>query len=129
MRDAAAVRYAKWLQREVGDPKLRVKWDGRIERFVIGRLVSTMASNFIDWFYVVSDGNSGYRTIDHRVVRKLVSLDTWRRDKHLSVDEFIQNLEDKKLADRQKQAEVLKYRLKHEARYIKKAAIQDGLAE
>jgi hypothetical protein len=127
MRDAAALRYQAWLQREVGDPKLRVRWDGRIERFVVGRLVSSMASDFVDWFLIVSDGESGYRPIDHRTVRKIVSLDTWKRDKPMTEEEFIAGLEQKRTEDRAARAEVLKYRLKHESRYIKKAAIQDGM--
>jgi hypothetical protein len=127
MRHEAAERYQKWLQREVGDLKLRVRWDNRIERFVIGRLVSTFASDFIDWFYVVTDGDSGYRPIDQRTVRKIISLDTWRRDKQLTVNEFVKMVAEKGADDQEQTRAALRYRVKHEARYIKKAAQQDGI--
>lgn len=120
-------RLEKWLQREVGDPQIRLRWDDRIERYVVGRHVKSMASDFIDWFLVVSDGNSGYRAVDQRVVRKIVSLDTWRRPKHLTVREFCDKLDDDKTARLQKESEAIRYRLKHEARYIKKAAEQDRM--
>ncbi len=120
-------RLEKWLQREVGDPQLRLKWEDRIERYVVGRQVKSLASDYIDWFLVVSDGNSGYRAIDQRLVRKIVSLDTWRRPKHLTPEEFCSQLDEAKDARIRKNEEAIKYRLKHEARYIHKAAVKDGI--
>lgn len=122
---AAAERGEKFLQRECGDPHLRVKWDSRVERFVIGREVNSLAASFIEWFLVLTDGESGYRPIDQRAVRKVLSLDTWRRGKK-SEAEFVKQIEDSKKSRAEKRSEILRYRLKHEARYIKKAAQQDG---
>lgn len=117
----------KYLQREVGDPKLRVKWDNRIERFVVGRLVDSLASDYIEWFYVVTDGESGFRPIDQRTVRKVLSLDTWRRSKTLTPEEFTKQLQEKRIEEREERREAIRYRVKHEARYIKKAAEKDGI--
>lgn len=122
----AAKRAETFLQRECGDPQLRVKWDSRIERFVVGRLVSSLASDHIEWFYVVTDGDSNYRPIDMRTVRKVMSLDTWRR-KRLTESDFVKQLEERKLERDTARSEFLRYKLKHEARYIKKAAEKDGI--
>lgn len=120
-------RYEKWLQREVGDSCLRLKWDNAVERYVVGRLVRSLACDYVEWFYVVTDGNSGYRPIDQRTVRKILSLDTWRRPKHLTVDDFIKQIEERKLDRETERSEAIRYRLKDEARYIKKAAEKDGI--
>jgi hypothetical protein len=122
-----AERAEKYLKREVGDSKLRVRWRNDIERFEVGRLTSALASDHIEWFYIVSDGNDGFRTIDMRTVRKLISLDTWRRAKHLTVEDFTKQIEDRQATELEAQREVRRYRLKHEARYIKKAAEKDGI--
>lgn len=122
-----AKRAQEFLQREVGDPKLRVRWREDIERFEVGRLVSSLASDWIEWFYMVTDGNDGYRPVDMRTVRKILSLDTWKRDKTLTVDDFITQIEDQKLDRERARAEVIRYRLKHESRYIKRAAYKDGI--
>jgi hypothetical protein len=127
--DGSCPRLEKFLQREVGDPQLRVMWDQKIERYVIGRRVASLASDFIDWFMVVTDGNSGYRPIDHRTVRKIESLDTWKRPSHLKPSDFIQKVEDAKTERAQARSEIIKYRLRHDSRYIKKAAVQDGLMD
>ena len=116
-------RAQTFLRREVGDSKLVVRFDNRIQRFVVGRKLDS----HVEDFYVVTDGESGYRDIDMRTVRKVLSLDTWRRDKTLSVSDFISKIEQQKLDRDKKRSEVIKYRLKHEARYIKKAARQDGV--
>jgi hypothetical protein len=117
-------RAERFLQREVGDPKLRVRWRSDIERFEIGRRLD----NHTEWFYVCTDGESGYRPVDMRTVRKVISLDTWRRQKALSLADFINMIKERKLSEREEHREILKYRIKHEARYIKKAAEKDGLA-
>lgn len=122
-------RLEKWLQREVGDPKLRLQWSEAIGRYVVGRLVTALASDFVDWFMVVSDGNDGYRPIDQRLVRKIISLDTWRREKQMTSAEFTSKLEQEKLDRAQERSKAIAYRLKHEARYIKKAAVKDGLLD
>jgi hypothetical protein len=126
MSHAAASRAEKFLQRECADPQLRVKWDESIERFVVGRLVHSIASDHVEEFLIVTDGNDGYRPIDMRTVRKIVSLDTWRRQKMTQAD-FIKMVEDRKTDELSKKREVLRYRAKHEARYVKKAAERDGL--
>lgn len=120
-------RAQKYLQREVGDPRLRVRWRTDIERFEVGRAIPDLASDRVEWFYIVSDGDSGYRPIDTRTVRKVISLDTWRRPKTLSLSDFLSQLEERKISDQQKEREAMKYRIKHEARYIKKAAEKDGV--
>lgn len=119
-------RYEKWLQRETGDPMLRLKWDNRLERFVVGRLVRSLAADYVEWFYTVTDGDSNFRPIDHRTVRKILSLDTWRRAKQVTEADFVQQIEESKKREDEKRSEVIKYRLKHNARYIKKLAEQDG---
>lgn len=120
-------RLEKYLQREVGDPELRLRWDSAVERYVVGRRVQTLASDYVEWFLVVTDGNSGYRPIDQRVVRKIKSLDTWKREKPLTPQEFLDIVEGRKESEAEKKREVLQYRLRHEARYVKKAAEKDGL--
>lgn len=120
-------RYEKFLQRECGDPELRLRWDHNIERYVVGRRVKSLASDYIEWFYVVTDGDSNYRPIDQRTVRKVMSLDTWRRASHLSVQDFTKQIEERRLEREQERSVIMKYRLKHEARYIKKAAEKDGI--
>jgi hypothetical protein len=125
MAHAAAQRAEKFLQRECADPHLRVKWDDSIERFVVGRFVPSFSK--IEWFYVSTDGDSGFRPIDQRTVRKVLSLDTWRREKTLSMNDFIDHIERGKQSDKEKNREIIKYRLKHESRYIKKAAVKDGI--
>lgn len=112
----------KYLQREVGDDKIRVRWRNDIERFEVGR----KTDSHIEWFYVVTDGESNFRPVDMRTVRKVISLDTWRRPKH-SFQSFLTQLKDRKLNDQEKDREMMRYRLKHEARYIKKAAEQDRI--
>lgn len=119
-------RLEAFLQRECGDPELRLRWDGEIERYVVGRRVKA-ASDYVEWFLVVSDGDSGYRPVDQRIVRKIKSLDTWKRDKVLTVNDFVNQIESRKAADNEKKREVIQYRLKHEARYVKKAAEKDGI--
>jgi hypothetical protein len=126
MRHAAAVRAEKFLQRECSDPQLRVKWDESINRFIVGRLVRSLGCDYVEEFMIVSDGMDGYRPIDMRTVRKIISLDTWRRKK-MTKDDFVKMIEDRKTDDLSKKREILRYRAKHEARYIKKAAEKDGL--
>lgn len=116
-------RAQKFLQREVGDPKLRVRWRNDIERFEVGR----QTEDHIAWFYIVSDGESGYKPIDMRTVRKVISLDTWRRSKTLSLADFVAQLKERKLNEEEEKREAMKYRVRHEARYIKKAAVKDGI--
>jgi hypothetical protein len=118
-----ADRAQKFLQREVGDPKLRVRWRDDIEKFEVGRQLE----DGITWFYVVSDGDGGYKPVDMRTVRKVISLDTWRRDKALTMDGFIKQIEERKLAEDVAKREILKYKVKHESRYISRAAHKDGI--
>src|SRR5512138_1048961 len=117
-----AKRAQEFLRREVGDSKLCVRWRNDIERFEIGRKVESLASDFVEWFYISSDGESGYRPIDMRTVRKIKSLDTWRREKTLKPEDFVKMIQEKKLAEHEEKREAIQYRLKHESRYIKKAA-------
>lgn len=119
-------RLEAWLQREVGDRELRLRWDDRTERYMVGRKVSSLTSDHVEWFYVVTDGQSGYRPIDQRTVRKIKSLDTWGRPK-LTAEDFEKQIEERKSDEAEKRREVLQYRLRHEARYVKKAAQKDGL--
>jgi hypothetical protein len=123
--EGSVARLEKWLQREVGDEKLRLRWDSKIERYTVGRWVDSLSA--IDWFYVCTDGNSGYRPIDRRTVRKILTLDTWRHEKQMTAKDFVKKAQERQLDERQERAEAMKYRVKHEARYIKKAAQQDGL--
>jgi hypothetical protein len=117
----------KILQREVGDPALRVRWRNDIERFEVGRKVDGLLSNHIEWFYTVTDGESGFRPVDQRTVRKLISLDTWRRSKTLTYKDFLGQIQEKKLEEHEEKREAMKYRFKHSARYIKRAAEKDGV--
>lgn len=126
MNHAAAVRAEKFLQRECADPQLRVKWDESIQRFVVGRLVTSVASDYVEEFLIVSDGQDGFRPIDMRTVRKIISLDTWRK-KRMSKDDFVKMIEEKKADEHQKAREIIRYKARHEARYIKKAAEKDGI--
>lgn len=123
--EGGIARLEKWLQREVGDEKLRLRWDQEIERYVVGRFVDSLSC--VDWFLVCTDGDSGYRPIDRRVVRKIITLDTWRHERKMTAKGFVAAAKERQLDARQERAEALKYRIKHEARYIKKAAQQDGL--
>lgn len=120
-------RLEKWLQREVGDEKLRLRWDGDSERYVVGRLVTALSSDYVEWFYVVTDGDSGYRPVDHRTVRKILSLDTWKRERQMTAKDLVKQVRDGRESRDLERAEAIRYRLKHEARYIKKAAEADGI--
>lgn len=120
-------RLEKWLQQETGDAKLRLRWDNSIERYVVGRLTSYLSMDHVEWFYVCTDGDSGYRPVDSRTVRKIKSLDTWRRDKQLTAKDFCKMVQDKKLDEQEERSEAIRDRLRHESRYIKKAAQRDGI--
>ena len=119
-------RLEKYIQREVGDPKLRLAWDPSTERYMVGRLVSNLSADHVEWFYTVTDGDSNYRPIDQRTVRKIKSLDTWSRPK-TTADGFVKQLEDRKADEEEIKRETLRYKLKHESRYVKKMAEKDGI--
>lgn len=123
--EGSVERLEKWLQRETGDEKLRLRWDSRIERYMVGRYVNALST--VDWFYTCTDGDSNYRPVDRRTVRKILTLDTWRHERKMTAKDFVNQAKEQQLSTRQERAEALKYRIKHESRYIKKAAQQDGL--
>ncbi len=128
MEADVAKRWEKRLQRELGDPYLRVRWNPEIERFEVGQ-ASAIVCDLTYWFYVLTDGQSGFRNPDEwseafiRKIRSLVKNGiTWTPEEVARVERAC--LE----KNRQKAREEMQYRLKHVAKDLKKAAEQDGIA-
>ncbi len=127
MESDVAKRWEKRLQRELGDPYLRVRWNHEIERYEVGQK-SAIVSDLVYWFYVLTDGQSGFRNPDEwseAFIRKIRSLTIhgmkWTPEEVARVHrECLEK-------NRQKAREELQYRLKHVAKDVKRAAERDGL--
>jgi hypothetical protein len=115
---AEASRWQKRLNREFFPGSgLKVVWDEEMGRFRIGQKVRDGAFEYVDWFYTVTDGNSGFKPIDMRTVRKLYSMDKSRM-KMPTADDIRKAMADGKARDEMKKSEELRYRIKHEAQFV-----------
>jgi len=116
------------LQRDLGDRYLRVAFDHDIERFKIGQQ-SAVVSDQIDWFYIVTNGNSGFRNPEaeyERVLKKVHSLNMNNQAMRWTPEQFVKKARDIIMFNREKRRDEVRYRLKAEARAFLRAAEKDG---
>jgi hypothetical protein len=106
------------LRKEFGDNRIVVRWNDEIERFQVGYVSRLGAADLAEWFYTVSDGNSGYRIIDHRIIHKLRTLDKAHQP-NWTPARYRKWLEEEKEALNEKKREDLRYRIAHETRFAK----------
>jgi hypothetical protein len=104
------------LRRELGDPRLVVRWNVDAERYEVGQIVAYGASDVIEWFYAVTDGNNGFRPLDGRVIRKLRTLDKAHQP-NWTPSRFRQHLVDEKADLDEKRREEFRYQLAHETKF------------
>lgn len=113
-----AARWQKRLNREFfPGSDLKVRWADDIERFEVGQKVRDGAAEHTDWFYVVTDGNDGFKPLDMRTVRKLYALDK-SRNKVLTADDLRRQIRDGQEQAEDKKSEERRYRIRHEAKFI-----------
>ena len=129
MVDNVARRVQERLQRDTGDSYLRVAWDPSFERFKIGQQ-SAVVSDQINWFYIVTDGNSGYRNPGAeygRVLKKVQSLNMNNHAMRWTPEQFVKRAREIQQQNREKRREEMRYRLRSEARAFLRAAEKDGM--
>ena len=110
-----ASRWQARLRSEFDAP-LMVRWNEDIERFEIGQQVRSGAMDHVDWFYTVTDGKSGFRPLDHRILRKLRTLDK-EHQPNWTPSRFRKFLEAEKAEVNEKRRDELRYKLMHEAKF------------
>lgn len=96
---------------------LVVRWNEEMCRYQVGQKVRNGASDEIDWFYVVTDGNDGFKPLDMRTVRKLYLLDK-SRQKVVTADALRRDMRDRKEAEEERAGAERRYRIRHESKFV-----------
>jgi hypothetical protein len=115
MHAEAAVWQAR-IRKEFDNRDLCVRWNGEMCRYQVGQRLREGASEHIDWFYTVTDGNSGFRPLDWRLLRKLHSLDKTKQT--ITAAQLRRQIADAREAAEDKRGEERKYRLRSEAQFM-----------
>ena len=115
-----AQRWQKRIRRELGDPGLLVRWNEEIERYEVGEVLRSGSADYQNWFYVVTDGNNGFRPLDERTVRKVRALD-YSQQEALDVAAIERRMKNEK-AEREAKASVDRmYQVREELRTHRRA--------
>lgn len=114
---AEARAFQARIRSEFNDPNLVCIWDEVMERYRIGQKVRVGASDTVDYFYTVTDGNNGFKPLDQRTIRKLHSLDK-AKVRVPTADEIRAQLRDAKEKKDADERASLAYKFKHEAKFI-----------
>jgi hypothetical protein len=118
MAHGEAAAWQRRLRSTFDDPRLMVRWNSEIERFQIGYQCRSGAADHTEWFYTVTDGQSGFRPLDDRIVRKLYTLDkahqpNWTPKRYR---EFLEH--ERQDADEKRRSE-LRYEMLHELKFAR----------
>lgn len=118
MAHGEAAAWQRRLRQTFDDPRLAVRWNVEIERYQIGYMCRSGAADHTEWFYTVTDGQSGFRPLDDRIIRKLHTLDkahqpNWTPKR---LREFVES--EKRDADA-KRSEELRYQMAHELKFAR----------
>jgi hypothetical protein len=114
-----AAHWQKRLRRELDDRNLVCRWNEMLERFEVGEVLHGLTDS-VDWFYLVTDGDNGYRPMDMRTVRKVRSL-CKRHNKVWKADEYTRAIVDAKKERSERQGEEIRYQLKEGARHLRRS--------
>lgn len=113
-----AAAWQRRLRATFDDPRLVVRWNSDIERFQIGYVCRSGAADHTEWFYTVTDGNSGFRPLDERIVRKLHTLDKTHQP-NWTPKRYREFLEQEKREVEEKRREELRYEMLHELKFAR----------
>lgn len=112
---------AEWtarLRREFDDSRLLFRWNPDIERFQVGYRRPSGAADTAEWFYTLTDGNSGFRPPDGRLLRKLRTLDK-KHQPNWSPERLRKFMASEKEELREKHLEDLNYEVRNELKFRK----------
>lgn len=112
-----AARWQSRLRRELDSPGLFVRWNEGLCRFQVGQLVREGASDYVDWFYTVTDGMNGFKPLDQRTVRKLHSMDK-AKNRPMTATELRSRMTSAKAEREMRAADERRYRIRHEAKFL-----------
>jgi hypothetical protein len=118
MSDGEASRWQRRLREEFNDTRLLVRWDHDIERYQIGYVPKGGLTDDPEWFYTVTDGHSGFRPLDQRIVRKLHTLDKTKQPNWTGI-RLRKHIEQENLTAQEKQSAETRYQMMHEIKFRK----------